>query len=75
MTNPKESKTLGEALPEEMARVRKLLTKYNDPELGVLGRVWVWLIKYDLRSADKAVKSGDLPSMVEAYETLNGWKE
>jgi len=75
MTNPQDLKTLGEALPEEMARVRKLKVVYRDSLLGVLGRVKVWLIEYDLRAADKAVMSGDLPAMVEAYEVLKEWKE
>lgn len=67
-----ESKTLAEALPQEMARVRVVLGHYR--ELGPVGSIGAMLIELDLQAADRAVMSGDVVAMLQAYEKLKGVK-
>lgn len=66
----KEAKSLAEALPEEMARVRVVLGYYR--ELGPVGAIGAMFIERDLQTADRAVMSGDVVAMLQAYETLKG---
>lgn len=75
MTNSEEPKTLGEALPEEQARVRELIRIYRDPVLRGAGEFTARLMEVDLQAADKAVMSGDVAAMINAYNTLKEWKE
>ena len=63
-------KSLGEALPEEQARVREVLGVYKD--LGLAGRFSAILIEVELEEADRAVMSGDLTAMLKAYTALKG---
>ncbi len=65
--------TLGDALPKEMARVREVLGHYK--EIGPAGAFGAAMIEQDLRAADKAVMSGDVVAMLQAYETLKGIKD
>jgi hypothetical protein len=60
--------TLAEKLPEEMARVRKVLGHYK--EIGPAGMFGAAMIEQSLRKADKAVMSGDLVAMIAAYQDL-----
>jgi hypothetical protein len=61
-------KTLGDALPEEQARVREVLALYK--ELGSNGHLGALLIEDALRRADQAVISGDPIAMLRVYEEL-----
>lgn len=60
--------TLGDALPKEQARVREVLGIYKS--IGPAGTFAAMLIEQDLQAADRAVISGDLVSMLRAYEKL-----
>ena len=62
------SKSLAEALPAEMARVRTVLGHYL--EIGPVGQFGASFIERDLQAADKAVMSGDVVEMLRAYEAL-----
>ena len=64
--------TLGDALPEEMARCRRLLGVYK--EIGPVGAFAHAMIENDLKVADAAMVSGDLVAMIRAYEALKGCK-
>jgi hypothetical protein len=65
--------TLAEKLPEEMARVRKVLGHYK--EIGPAGMFGAAMIEQSLRKADKAVMSGDLVTMIAAYQDLQEIKD
>lgn len=60
--------TLGDALPKEQARVRKILGHYK--EIGPSGAFGAVMIEQSLQAADQAVISGDLSSMIAAYKEL-----
>jgi hypothetical protein len=66
-------KTLGDALPKEMARVREVLGYYK--EIGPAGMFGATMIEQSLRTADEAVMSGDVVAMMRAYEDLKSIKE
>jgi hypothetical protein len=66
-------KTLGQALPEEQARVREILGHYK--EIGSAGAFGALMIENSLQTADKAVISGDPVEMLRAYEDLQTIKE
>lgn len=70
MSSPQKSESLAEALPKEMARAREVLGHYRD--IGPAGMFGAAFIEQDLRAADKAVMSGDIVAMLQAYETLKG---
>lgn len=61
-------RTLAEALPEEMARVRVVLGYYK--EIGPAGVIGAAFIEQDLRDADQAVMSGDIARMIRSYKKL-----
>lgn len=65
--------TLGDALPKEQARVRALIKIYQS--IGPAGAFAIAGMEADLREADEAVISGDLPRMIRVYESLKGWEE
>jgi hypothetical protein len=65
-----ENTTLGDALPKEIARVREVLGHYK--ELGPVGMFGAMFIEQSLQAADKAVMSGDVVAMLQAFETLKG---
>lgn len=67
------STTLGDALPAEMARVRKLQQIYA--EIGPEGTFARMLMEHSLRRADKAVMEGDVVAMIACLEDLRGFKE
>lgn len=60
--------TLAEALPEEQARVRRLIGIYKS--LGPTGAFGAMMLEQALRVADAAVMSGDVVAMLHAYEKL-----
>lgn len=60
--------TLGDALPQEQARVRELLVGYK--EIGQAGVFGAIMIEQALKNADKAAMSGDLVEMIKAYKEL-----
>lgn len=67
-----ESKSLGEALPEEIERCQELLAQYA--EIGPAGVFAANFIRNDLRAAIKATMEGDVVGMLRAYEALKGYK-
>lgn len=67
--------TLGEDLPKEQARVRKLILLYRDPALDGAGNFAASMMEELLRKADEAVISGDLVAMIAAYNDLKEYKE
>lgn len=67
-----ESKTLGEALPLEMARVRdKVMPAYL--YIGPAGAFALALMRADLDHAAKAMMEGDVVEMLRVYESLKGY--
>jgi hypothetical protein len=64
-----ETRTLGEAIPEEQARVRKILAIYKalPDNAGWFGAM---TIETDLKAMDTAVASGDPVAMLRAYAQL-----
>ena len=60
--------TLGEALPEEQARVRELLGVYKG--LGRNGAFGAAMLEQALKRADSATISGDLEAMIRSYQEL-----
>jgi len=67
--------TLGDALPKEQARVRKLILLYRDPMLGGAGEFAARMMEASLQFADAAVMSGDVVKMIEAYNNLKEYHE
>ena len=62
------SKTLGDALPEEIERCIKLLEIYKS--LGPVGQFGYVMIKADIDRAINATAEGDTVGMLRAYEAL-----
>ena len=60
--------TLGDELPKQQARCRKLLVIYK--EIGPSGAFGAAMIEQSLREADQAVISGDVVAMLRAYARL-----
>lgn len=65
-----ESKTLAEALPEEIARCQDLLVAYA--AIGPAGIFGAAMIRADVAAAHKAMIEGDVVAMLRAYEALKG---
>jgi hypothetical protein len=65
--------TLGEAFPEQQARLR-LLLKYGR-EIGPAGAFYCAVIEDCLQRADKAVMEQDLPAMIKIYQEMREIKE
>lgn len=68
-----DTKTLGEALPEEMTRVRKLIELYLS--IGPAGKPATILMNQSLDNAQRALAEGDVVAMIACYEDLKGYKE
>lgn len=62
--------TLGDDLPRELARCRKLLGIYK--EIGPNGAFGYAMIEADIARAEAALASGDLTAMIRAYQALKG---
>lgn len=69
-SSPSPGSTLGDKLPEEIARCQELLGIYDS--LGPVGQFGKAAIKAEIDNAHKAMISGDLPSMIDAYQRLQG---
>lgn len=65
--------SLGEALPEEMKRVRELLVVYRS--IGPGGMIAAAGMAADLDRAAKALAERDLVGMVQVYQDLKEWNE
>jgi hypothetical protein len=61
--------SLGEALPRECARVRKLMLDYRALPGGV-GMFAISIMEQTLRDADQAMISQDTTGMINAYQRL-----
>lgn len=73
MKGMNEQNTLGDALPLECARVRRLIAQYRDPILGGVGEIAARMMESALQGADEAMISGDVQAMILAYEDLKGF--
>ncbi len=67
----KPIKTFGEALPEEIERVRGLITIYEQFPTGTFATT---LMKSDIKTAEKAMIEGDIATMVSIYQDLKTYK-
>lgn len=63
-----ETKTLGDALPDEIARVTKILGYYI--EIGPVGTWGAAAIRASLNRATHALASGDVIAMLQSLEDL-----
>lgn len=67
-----DAKTLGEALPLEMARVRdEVMPAYQ--AIGNAGMLALLGMRADLDRAARAMAEGDVAKMIAVYESLKGW--
>jgi hypothetical protein len=64
--------TLSDALPQEQARVRAVLARYQSA--GHHGAFGAAVIEGVLRRAEEAVASGDVVEMLRAYQDLKRCK-
>jgi hypothetical protein len=67
------SRTLAEALPEEMARVRDLVMPAY-VSIGPAGGFALAIMRLDLDRAAKAMAEGDTVGMLRAYEALTEYE-
>jgi len=65
---------LADALLNEQTRVRELITMYRDPILKGSGEIAARMMEESLQSADRAVMSGDVLSMIHCLEDLKGFE-
>lgn len=66
-------RTLGEALPAEMARVRdKVMPAYL--AIGPAGALALAMMRADLDAAAKALAEGDVVAMLRVHESLKGYE-
>jgi hypothetical protein len=63
--------TLGEALPKEIARCRKLVEIYKEIPTGGFGAA---VIQQDIDAAEAAQASGDTVGMLRSYHKLKKYK-
>lgn len=66
-----ETKSLGDALPEEIARVTKLLGQYI--AIGPDGTFGAIMIRASLASATRALAEGDVIAMITAFQDLQAY--
>ena len=66
-------RTLGEALPAEMARVRdRVMPAYL--QIGPAGLFALSMMRRDLDEAARAMAEGDVVGMLRVYESLKGYE-
>jgi hypothetical protein len=65
--------TLGEAYPQQQARLRQMLI--NGREIGPAGAFYCAMVEDVLRRADKAAIEQDLPAMIAIYQEMVEMKE
>ena len=68
-----ETKALAEALPEEIARVTKMLEHYV--AIGPAGAPGALMIRTSLDLATRALARGDVIAMILAFEDLKEYTE
>lgn len=70
--------SLGDALPDEIARVTAILGEYTALQSMNLPNVMVGptivMIQHDLDRATRALASGDVVEMVAAYQSLKEYE-
>lgn len=69
----KQTETLGDALPKEIARVRDVVL----PEYLAIGPSGIFaatMMRQSLDAASKAMIEGDVVAMIRAYEDLKGYE-
>jgi hypothetical protein len=66
-----ETKTLGDALPEEIARVTDLIPIYVS--IGPVGTIALMMMRASLGRATRALASGDILEMMECLVDLQGY--
>lgn len=66
-----DTKTLGDALPKEMARVRDHVLPHYTPEVN--GQSAAAMMRKDLDEAARALAEGDVVAMLRVYESLKGY--
>lgn len=71
MADDRNTETLGDAPPREMARVRdEVLPEYDAIPTGHFAAT---MMRADLDRAARALASGDVVEMLRVYETLKGY--
>jgi uncharacterized protein YbcC (UPF0753/DUF2309 family) len=68
-----ETKTLGDVLPEEIARVTEILGHYQ--QIGPAGAFGVMMIKASLERATRSLASGDIGAMLVCLNDLKEYSE
>lgn len=69
-----ESRSLAEALPLEIERVKELIKLYEDPMLKGAGDLACALMKMDIDKAEKATQEQDTVAMLRAYQELKTYE-
>lgn len=69
-----ETKSLGDAIQDEIKRVRELVVQYNDPILNGAGRFASFMMEQSLDKAVKALAEGDVIEILRAYEDLKTYE-
>lgn len=73
MSNKNEKRTLADALPEEIRRVRdEVIPAYI--EIGPSGQIALMMMRQSLDEATAAMMSGDVIAMIQAYKDLSEYK-
>ncbi|OTP79434.1 hypothetical protein [Caballeronia sordidicola] len=67
------TKSLGDALPDEIARVTEILGHYQ--QIGPAGAFGVMMIKASLDRATRALAGGDIGAMLVAVNDLKEYSE
>lgn len=67
-----EITTLGEALPKEIDRVQELIKLYESIPNGQFAAA---MMRADVKTAQKAIMDGDLPTMITIYQDLKTYKD
>lgn len=73
MSETTTNKSLGEAFPEEQARLRGLLEQYI--AIGPPGMFGAAMIRQSLARAEQAAMSGDVVAMIRSFEDMRSFKE
>lgn len=71
MSETKSIDTLGDALPREMTRVRKLIPLYQSVPMGFLA---AGMMERSLDEAQRALAEGDVVAMIRCHEDLKGYE-
>ena len=67
-----ETKNLMAGLIEEIQRVTIKIELWQR-ECPDVGAIAITMMHRDIRDAEKAIQTGDLPGMIAAYQTLKEW--